>query len=737
MNSSGSWNLIFGEENGQESLLTDQVDYLLGEESAEILSKQQIKSKSSTEKTKFSSQLSDSSERNVLENLLSFSDSIVSASHQPDKSGNVSINLFEIDSVSHSQYLGSLSVCNCVSCFESGLIDDVSDTGRDPFANSSRQAGTVTQLAYQLTDGYWGTSTQKWNLGSSGGYNPVNGTLTFNLGNFYDSGFSNGDGLSSSVANLYREAFKIYGEVLGIDFVETTASNADFLIGDDEGGYQAYSSSSVYTSTREIAQTWIQVSSSWTNYYGTGYNSYSWQTIIHEIGHSLGLGHQGDYNGSASYGVDELYSNDSWQVSMMSYFDQNENTSTTGDKVFLATPGSVDWLALNNLYSTYGYGTSNAFTGDTVYGYGTNISSTTSDIYSQMSSLIPDMMYTISDGGGIDTLNFSNFSDNQTIDLRSTDVTSTTLYLSSIAGVTNNLCIASGSTVENAYSGSGSDTIIGNSSDNIIYSGSGNDTITGGLGDDTINGEGGTDYAVYNSIFSDVSTIRNGDTLYVSSSTDGFDTLTNVEYLTFSGNDTRSVSDTYSYLHNVRDYDGNLHGGYGSSVADSYKCSALLDVNGDGVEEFIFTNSDSSRWATAELRNGEVDWSRYGEGGTTRVVGIYIDPLVASGDVVQGSDHDSQQRFQNDLAIDNLDARASRDADSDGVQEVFWKTNDNTAYLRALMHDDGNIRYANYMNETQLTDYLTANGDTDLISPITASSNETLTDTDTQNTQAA
>ena len=88
--------MIFGEENGQESLLTDQVDYLLGEESAEILSKQQIKSKSSTEKTKFSSQLSDSSERNVLENLLSFSDSIVSASRQPDKFDNVSINLFEL-----------------------------------------------------------------------------------------------------------------------------------------------------------------------------------------------------------------------------------------------------------------------------------------------------------------------------------------------------------------------------------------------------------------------------------------------------------------------------------------------------------------------------------------------------------------------------------------------------------------------------------------------------------------
>ena len=28
-----------------------------------------------------------------------------------------------------------------------------------------------------------------------------------------------------------------------------------------------------------------------------------------------------------------------------------------------------------------------------------------------------------------------------------------------------------------------------------------------------------------------------------------------------------------------------------------------------------------------------------------------------------------------------------------------WKTNNTSSYLRALMHDDGNIRYANYQSE--------------------------------------
>ena len=47
-----------------------------------------------------------------------------------------------------------------------------------------------------------------------------------------------------------------------------------------------------------------------------------------------------------------------------------------------------------------------------------------------------------------------------------------------------------------------------------------------------------------------------------------------------------------------------------------------------------------------------------------------------------------------------------------------WKTNDGTAYLRALMHDDGNIRYANYQSEDLMSEYLTNNGLSDSIAEI-------------------
>ena len=137
-------------------------------------------------------------------------------------------------------------------------------------------------------------------------------------------------------------------------------------------------------------------------------------------------------------------------------------------------------------------------------------------------------------------------------------------------------------------------------------------------------------------------------------------------------------------------------------------------------ETIGITNKESGRWVTASVDavTGEIDYSDHGSGGTTRIVGIYIDPLVTSGEVEQFGTHDSQRRFQNDLKIDNLIAKTSGDYDGDGFQEVYWKTNDGTAYLRALMHADGNIKYANYQSEQQMTEYLTTQGHESVVQDI-------------------
>ena len=130
----------------------------------------------------------------------------------------------------------------------------------------------------------------------------------------------------------------------------------------------------------------------------------------------------------------------------------------------------------------------------------------------------------------------------------------------------------------------------------------------------------------------------------------------------------------------------------------------MLDVNGDGTYETIFTNKVSRRWVTGKVDSitGQIDFDDHGSGGGTRVVGIYDDPLIAIGESNGGyledgvtpapanfgvSDSDryvqyngetvdrlalnSQVRFQNDLEIDNLVAKHS--GNYDGILMGFMK----------------------------------------------------------------
>ena len=174
-------------------------------------------------------------------------------------------------------------------------------------------------------------------------------------------------------------------------------------------------------------------------------------------------------------------------------------------------------------------------------------------------------------------------------------------------------------------------------------------------------------------------------------------------------------------LDSIKDYGGNLHAGDTlDATPSSYKYQGMLDVNGDGTYETIFTNKVSKRWVTGEVDSitGQIDFSDHGQGGTTRVVGIYVDPLVQDGVVEKFGPYDSQQRFQTDLSTDNLTVKASGDYDGDGFQEVYWKADIGGAYLRACMHADGNIQYSNYQSEDQMRDYLTSKGYESVISDI-------------------
>jgi hypothetical protein len=162
--------------------------------------------------------------------------------------------------------------------------------------------------------------------------------------------------------------------------------------------------------------------------------------------------------------------------------------------------------------------------------------------------------------------------------------------------------------------------------------------------------------------------------------------------------------DPAKYMGAIRDYDGNDLGG-----SSTWKSLGDVDINGDGKPENILVNPKIERFASVGSVGGNVDFTKHGLNGDTRVVGIYIDPTLLNNPEKIGGPFDSQRRFQNDLKIDNLQVLAAGDYNNDGFQDLYFKIGDGTAVLRALMFKDGNIQYANYQSKSDLAAFMTAN----------------------------
>ena len=504
-----------------------------------------------------------------------------------------------VDAVSSVGHVDALTVDLSVAKGGASLTNVTADFGSMSaldVLNAPTITGTLQTMADYLRVGFWtdrGQTSHQFNLGSSGNW-ANSGTLYYNVAGFssnlstdYGTEGSDSNGLTAARQTMVREALKLYSAVLGINFVETTSTDTnvvDFFFKDNVAG-TAYEAERTDSGTGgNVHYTVINVDVNW--YSGLsnigGVNAYTFQTFIHEIAHGLGLGHQGLYNagsGSPTYANSATFINDSWQQTMMSYWGQTENTEYSDDSYAqLVTPMAVDWIALNAIYSGQGYGTANAFTGNTVYGVGTNISTATSVAFANLASYASTNAFTIVDGSGIDTIDFSNYNANQIIDLYISTASQTHAWLSSVGGLTKNMTIAVGVVIENATTGGGNDTIWGNTASNIltanggndyVYDGyGGNDTEYGGSGDDTLQAYGGNAYQ-------DGGT--GNDFLYSGTAND-------VGY-GGDGNDYISSSDGNDYLAGNAGTD-TLYGGGGDDTVWGYDNSGINNADllyaGDG-----------------------------------------------------------------------------------------------------------------------------------------------------------
>ncbi len=466
--------------------------------------------------------------------------------------------------------------CGCAQCGGS-LRTDVSEAlglSSPPGPN----ANLTSYVAALLPSG-----TPKWGTTTPGTAAVVTYSFMANAPSYSDADEQFGFAAMNDVQRAATvQALTAWANVAGITFVEVSdAGSGGFLrfgTNDQQGGSSGYA---YYPGADAGGDVYI-ANDQPSNLSPTA-GTYGFMTLLHEIGHALGLKHPGNYNagGGGTEGPYLSAGEDSYQYTVMSYNDH----PSLGENGRLTAPALYDIAAIQYLYGA----NTTANAGNDTYAFNSTTTAFSGSIW---------------DTAGTDTIDVSG------------QVTATTISL--VAGTfssigpngsggqaQNNLSIAFGVTIENAIGGSASDVITGNAADNVI---------TGGLGDDTIDGGAGTDTAVFTGGRLNYVWNTAGSTITITG-TDGRDTLTNIEILRFddgsinllAGNPVYRFYNTSAATHFYTSSESERNGIIETAPGFTYEgpSFAVLESAEASVWRFYSTTTASHFYTVS---NDERDW---------------------------------------------------------------------------------------------------------------------------------
>lgn len=353
--------------------------------------------------------------------------------------------------------------------------------------------------------------------------------------------------------------------------------------------------------------------------------TYGFATLLHEIGHTLGLKHPFTAPAlAAEY--------DNGRFTVMAYdpaeqgiitsfsFDGSSLYSSRGE-VTQVTPMVIDISAVQSIYGA----DTTTRSGNTVYAFDDDDGGVLRAIY---------------DAGGVDAIDLSACLRDCVIDLRPGAYSSIGIWTvadqiaywqaiypwaaSFIAAQydadsyewKDNLGIALTTTIENGTGGAGDDLITGNDVSNTLLGNGGNDTLEGGAGNDTLNGGAGDD-TMAGGLGNDTYIVAQAGDLVVESAGEGSDEV-------------RTARLAYALTANVEALTGTSAGGQrltGNALANTITGSSGNDtLNGAGGNDTMLGGLGDDTYIVAQTGDIVVE----GAGGGTDTVRASVDHTLSA-----------------------------------------------------------------------------------------------------------